>query len=862
MKAPSPIAIIRSVLGPEQAEALLRGGIAPESLARTVLEATAPADLAATLAAAGLEKAEPLSARTVLAVQNLVRLNQMRADRAIREVALGKAEGLEKRSKNVRNWTRYEGGDPSKGPLKGSTIDRRQSRYMRGLGLDLDTEPGAYQRDEDVAPTPRGNILPHARTGEDLLTLEHEGAHALMTPPDKKMSRYFRWLHGQNELERTTRHQRSGRGTRAQQEAVEEAQVPGSKHEHIAQAMSPGIQRRSGVAPGAHRNFYPHDDRSPEEYQEVDKLRQDVHGRKAKGYLRRWDEGMRFDKEGVAIPPTGLDAAINQRARIARRPPKMTNVPQHGDIPAHTANIGGGPLASSVQAQLSARMHSQLPHQGETTPRRPPGQPLPLPKSERSPKLPPDQHGIGPKHEPEEKIAPTKQLEPQVHQNHGAKRLPAALEKRSKNVKEQTTGITKLQAHRRRQQYARSLGLDPQNAGGMAELRDLKGKGNELKYGGKFDLPHELGHAMQTRPGGTLSEHMAGIAPDDQFDDDTINTALEHRIDRRAGVDPHKFAGEFRGTIGDPDYSPPDDDFAEGEDDEQPENEGAPPIEWNADLLGRHGRQNRTDFDVQERLQQQADRAEHANSSIGRFDLGHRFDPSGKLRAPEGIDAKINRRAGILKSEIGRPVDVKTAKPEKVKKECPVYQHIRDAYQAEDWSKARDLQLETEGNSTWIMHNGKGLKLIPGIGGGREKARAYIEAARQRALKETINKSDVAEWRSRPVLRAEDAHDLDHAAAARSLSSGSAQEGERQAYEEYSRQQRLDAMAHHFRQAGEAQKRGDRPTSDRHMLAYTGHARALGIDPAGHPPPEVGERIRQLAGKRAAFRGHPADRLA
>jgi NADH:ubiquinone oxidoreductase subunit 4 (subunit M) len=62
--------------------------------------------------------------------------------------------------------------------------------------------------------------------------------------------------------------------------------------------------------------------------------------------------------------------------------------------------------------------------------------------------------------------------------------------------------------------------------------------------------------------------------------------------------------------------------------------------------------------------------------------------------------------------------------------------------------------------------------------------------------------------------------------------------------------------------AGEAQKRGDRPTSDRHMLAYAGHARALGIDPAGHPPPEVGERIRQLAGKRAAFRGHPADRLA
>lgn len=141
-------------------------------------------------------------------------------------------------------------------------------------------------------------------------------------------------------------------------------------------------------------------------------------------------------------------------------------------------------------------------------------------------------------------------------------------------------------------------------------------------------------------------------------------------------------------------------------------------------------------------------------------------------------------------------------------------------------------------------------------------ARDFLHPTPSSKKRKSIQKSDAAQWRSRPVLRAEDAQDLDHAAAARSLSSGSAQEGERQAYEEYSRQQRLDAMAHHFRQAGEAQKRGDRPTSERHMLAYAGHARALGIDPAGHPPPEVGERIRQLAGKRAAFRGHPADRLA
>ena len=90
-------------------------------------------------------------------------------------------------------------------------------------------------------------------------------------------------------------------------------------------------------------------------------------------------------------------------------------------------------------------------------------------------------------------------------------------------------------------------------------------------------------------------------------------------------------------------------------------------------------------------------------------------------------------------AQMGGMVDVKQAKTEKVTVKCPVYQHILTAYRAEDWSKARDLQLETEGNSTWILYNGKGLKLIPGIGGGREKARAYIEAARQKALKASPN---------------------------------------------------------------------------------------------------------------------------
>lgn len=511
MKAPSPIAVIRSVLGPEQAEALLRGGVAPESLARTVLEATAPADLAATLAAAGLEKAEPLSARTVLAVQNLVRLNQMRADRAIREVALGKAEGLEKRSKNVREKTTNITPEQAEG---------RRVRYAQSLGLEPTKTQG------EGMPKPSRNKLPYGGN----FPIEHEVAHAMMTPGSKTIRQYTDSLSSRA---------RAGKKAIADQAGDKPGyRIPhnfndlyhdyhdAEQEENTARMLEHHIDRRSGVNPsrpelqasaqiaaGApmhsfrridvpeehpFNNYWDYSDEELEDepsrgslFKPKDKKQLEEEARSgARSEIQRWDAGSKF-KSGKVVPPSGLDARINARA------------------------TGGG-----------------------------------FRKAERSPKLPPDQHGIGPKHEPEEKIAPTKQLEPQVHQNHGAK-----------------------------------------------------------------------------------------------------------------------------------------------------------------------------------------------------------------------------RRSIVLKS-------------------------------------------------------------------------------------------DAAEWRSRPVLRAEDAQDLDHAAAARSLSSGSAQEGERQAYEEYSRQQRLDAMAHHFRQAGEAQKRGDRPTSDRHMLAYTGHARTLGIDPADHPPPEVGERIRQLAGKRAAFRGHPADRLS
>lgn len=116
------------------------------------------------------------------------------------------------------------------------------------------------------------------------------------------------------------------------------------------------------------------------------------------------------------------------------------------------------------------------------------------------------------------------------------------------------------------------------------------------------------------------------------------------------------------------------------------------------------------------------------------------------------------------------------------------------------------------------------------------------------------------QWRSRPILKEEHAQELDHAATAAAIKSGSAKEGERSAYEQYERSHRLDAAAHHFHRMAKAVGCGNRDLAERHRLAYAGHAQALGYEPLQKPPPEIGERIRQLEqGREPGYRSHAAD---
>lgn len=124
-----------------------------------------------------------------------------------------------------------------------------------------------------------------------------------------------------------------------------------------------------------------------------------------------------------------------------------------------------------------------------------------------------------------------------------------------------------------------------------------------------------------------------------------------------------------------------------------------------------------------------------------------------------------------------------------------------------------------------------------------------------------LDKAELPTWRDRPILKATDSQALDQQAAALAVRHADSRRGEEAAYGQYQRQGRLEAMAHHFRAGATARASRRADVADRHLLAYRAHAQALGLDPAGKPPPEV-QRVLQALGERErgpSYRAHPAD---
>lgn len=221
------------------------------------------------------------------------------------------------------------------------------------------------------------------------------------------------------------------------------------------------------------------------------------------------------------------------------------------------------------------------------------------------------------------------------------------LEKRSKNVREQTRNITEEQATARRLQYAKRLGVSPFDRTATAKWEDsYKGfpdqQGNTLSYSKPFPVEHELAHAMMTPKGSNISNHTKGIS-DDEFSpasktEENIASQIENRIDRRAGVGVGKKGGERAHANRTRFYT------------NLPVNTNDETEKYKSD----HNVKLIYDNDKEAAKHLGAAFGQQARQHIERFDGGAKFKEDGSVAEPAGVNAKINSRVA-KKSEGSQP---------------------------------------------------------------------------------------------------------------------------------------------------------------------------------------------------------------
>lgn len=275
--------------------------------------------------------------------ENLVRLGKS-IDLLIKH-AVVKAE-LEKTSWNVKQRRRYQfepgadkpevlSGQPL--PLSNGTVRKRREAYARKQGLDPILSPGI-----DFPNSGKTNELSYGRD----FGVEHETAHALMTPKDKTLGQYQQWL-----TDRTNEPSNLDEDFGDKMDAFEE----GAHDENVANAMESHIDRRAGLDPhmfqakfrsspkGASNGDYDDSDSGPinpksgtvvsnpvfkeknnhlpNRVQEPKQnfFNQDIRD-EAREHIQGFDEGKKFNSKGQVVQPTGVDAKINQRAKKVQLP--------------------------------------------------------------------------------------------------------------------------------------------------------------------------------------------------------------------------------------------------------------------------------------------------------------------------------------------------------------------------------------------------------------------------------------------------------------------------------------------------------------------------------------------------------------
>lgn len=122
------------------------------------------------------------------------------------------------------------------------------------------------------------------------------------------------------------------------------------------------------------------------------------------------------------------------------------------------------------------------------------------------------------------------------------------------------------------------------------------------------------------------------------------------------------------------------------------------------------------------------------------------------------------------------------------------------------------------------------------------------------------DKKAAAEWLGRPILDPEHSADLETRAAIHEFHNKLPRsEAESKAHEDYMKDQRERAAAHHLAGMRAANAVGDKESARKHWLMYDTHARALGHDSIGAVPHEVEAKMEAEPSKLYRFKAHKAD---
>ena len=116
-------------------------------------------------------------------------------------------------------------------------------------------------------------------------------------------------------------------------------------------------------------------------------------------------------------------------------------------------------------------------------------------------------------------------------------------------------------------------------------------------------------------------------------------------------------------------------------------------------------------------------------------------------------------------------------------------------------------------------------------------------------------------WLQRQILHPDHVQDLETRAAVHEFGSGIPREqAEQKAHEDYVREHRIQAAAHHLQGIRAATAAGDRDSAREHALQYQAHVGALGHEAVGPIPDEVVARMNHPDHKGPyKFKGHAAD---